>query len=176
MTLTPPFHLYGRAGRGRILLGWMIEETIQSEVPNYVLMPPPPPFQLTQLNNCYPGHTLAPSPSSVPAIAQGFSPTVSSYAGPMTPPVPIATSPTIWWPTSSVVPLIPRIWPWGICGWHPSRSPNSWQGSHSSATCRHCRSILTPFLHNLHSSLLPGHQQDHIILISPMFWDSSPLR
>ena len=25
---------------------------------------------------------------------------------------------------------------------------NSWQGSHSSVTCLHCRSTLTPFLHN----------------------------
>ena len=70
----------------------------------------------------------------------------------MTPP---AAPPTTRWPTSSAVPLIQRTWPRGICGRHPSRSPNSWQGSHSSATCPHCRLISTHFLHNLHSRCWP---------------------
>ena len=67
----------------------------------------------------------------------------------MNPPAPTAAPPTTRWPTSLAVPLIPRIWPRGICGWHLSRSLNSWQGSHRSATCPNCRSI--SFLNNLHS-------------------------
>ena len=101
------------------------------------------PLQLTQPNNFYHGHTAAPSPCSIPAIALGFRPTVTPKAGPMTPPVPIAAPPTTRWSTSSTVLLIPRICPLGICGQHPSRSPNSRQGSHTSATCPHCRSTLT---------------------------------
>ena len=73
----------------------------------------------------------------------------------MTPPAPIAGPPTTWWPTSLAFPLIPRIRPRLICGRNPSRSLNSWQGSHSSATCNHCRSIWTPLLHNLHSRCWP---------------------
>ena len=73
----------------------------------------------------------------------------------MTPPVQTAAPPTTRWPSSSAVPLIPWIWPRGICGQHPSRSPNSWQGSHSLATYSHCRSTLTPSLHNPHSRCWP---------------------
>ena len=42
--------------------------------------------------------------------------------------------------------------PQGICGWHPSRSPNSWQGFLSLATCPHCRLTSTRSLHNPHSN------------------------
>ena len=57
---------------------------------------------------------------------------------------------------SLAVPLIPRTWPRGICGRHPSRSLNSWQGWLSLTTCPHCRSTLTTFLHNLHSCCWPS--------------------
>ena len=73
----------------------------------------------------------------------------------MTPPVALAAPLTTRWPTSSAVQLIPWIWPRGICGRHPSMSSISWQGSHSSATCPRCRSILIPFLHNLHFCCWP---------------------
>ena len=138
----------------------------------------PPPLQLSQSNNCSHGPTAAPSPSSVPATAQGSSPTVTL-------PAPNAAPSTTRWPTSSAVPLIPRTWPRAICGRHPSRSLSSWQGSHSSATCPHCRSTSTPFLHNLYSRCrLPPpwppagphhlHLTLHPHLISPVVWVSSP--
>ena len=129
----------------RLFRGRIIEETIRSQAPNKVLMARPLPIDLTE-------QLL---PRSYCGSSRSFSPTVTPQAGPMTPPVPIAAPPTIRWPTSSAVPLIPRIWPRGICGRHPSRSPNSWQGSNSSATCPHCRSISTPFLHNLLSRFWP---------------------
>ena len=73
----------------------------------------------------------------------------------MTPTIQIAAPLTTRCPTSSAVPLIQRIWLQGICGRHPSRSPNSWQGFHSLAICSHCRSTSTLSLHNPHSRCWP---------------------
>ena len=105
----------------------------------------------------------------------------------MTPPAPIAAPLTTRWSTSSAVPLIPyhhlQLSTHPICGRHPSRSPNSCQGSHSSPTCPHCRSILTSFLHNPHSPCwLPpswppaGPHHPHFThFISPVVrWSSPP--
>ena len=71
------------------------------------------------------------------------------------PTAPAVTSPTTRWPISLAAPHIPRTWPPEICGWHHSRLLNSWQGSHSSAICPHCRSTFTPFLPNPHSCCWP---------------------
>ena len=101
----------------------------------------------------------------------------------MTPPATIAAPPTTRWPASSAVPLIPQTWPQGICGWHPpSRSLNSWQGSHSLTTCPHCRSISTPLLHShcWPSPPWPPAEPHHTNLtlyphlISPVVRGSSP--
>ena len=70
-----------------------------------------------------------------------------------------------------VHPYHPWVWPSSSpVQSDPSRSPNSWQGSHSSATCPHCRSISTPSFITFIPAvgrLFLGHQQDHIILFSP---------
>ena len=60
------------------------------------------------------------------------------------------------WPISLAVLLISRTWSWGICGLHPSRLLNFWQGFHSLASWPHFRSTLTPFLHNIHSCCWPS--------------------
>ena len=68
----------------------------------------------------------------------------------MTPRAPTAIPLTTQWPTSSAVPHIQQIWSQGICGWHPSRLPNSRRVSRSSPTCPPCRSILISSLLNLY--------------------------
>ena len=145
----------------------MIGETVRFQAPYKVLMATSPPID--------PAEQLLPRSfrSALSQLRSGHCsiPTVTLLAGPMTPPATITTPPTTRWPTSLAVPL---IWPEGICGRHLSRSPSSWQGSHSSAICPHCRSISIRFFHNLHSCFLTGLQRDHIILISPVVRGSSP--
>ena len=131
-------------------------------------------LQLTQPNNCYHGHTAAPSPSSVPAI-----------------------------PEASVLPSLCRLGRWPHLsqltlhqphgGPPPNPSHGSGPGRYVDGTPPGCpipgraptlqrpaptadRFWLLPFLALIPAvgRLLPGHQRDHIIFISPVLRGSSP--
>ena len=154
----------------------MIEETIQSQAPNKVLMATPPPID--------PAEQLLPRSyrSPLSQLRSGHCSRLMSYRHSVgwvddpTCPDCCSTDQTVAHLFSC--PTHPKDLTRGICGLHPSRSLNSWQGSHSLA-------ISTSFPHNLHSRCWSSppwppaephhpHLTLHLYSFSPVVRGSSP--